>query len=351
MRVFISADIEGTTFTTLWDETELGHNLYAAAAKQMTAEVKAACEGAIAAGADYILVNDAHDHAVNLDVNELPECVEVIRGWSGSPMGMVDGVDNTFDAAMFIGYHSAAGRNGNPLSHTFTTKTTSVKLNGMVCSEFLLYSWACAMMGVPTVLLAGDKMLTEDSQGLHPKLKTVAVKDGFGAMIRCLHPKVACDKIRTAAEEGLKQDLSDAVAKVPEHFVFELSYKEHKTAVRMSSYPGCVLVDDRTVRFESDDFMEVLRRKGWRVQKANNDVLSGIRLTSDCLKTGKIVICEGCGDCLREMEEYVWDLSGGSKDRVRKEHDHAMDDMRYFVSTVLGEKQLGFTACVVERKK
>ena len=259
MRVFISADIEGTTFTTLWDETELGHNMYAAAAKQMTAEVKAACEGAIAAGADYILVNDAHDYAVNLDVNELPECVEVIRGWSGSPMGMVDGVDNTFDAAMFIGYHSAAGRNGNPLSHTFTTKTTSVKLNGMICSEFLLYSWACAMMGVPTVLLAGDKMLTEDSRGLHPKLKTVAVKDGFGAMIRCLHPKVACDKIRAAAEESLKQDLSDAVPQLPDHFVFELSYKEHKNAAKYAAYPGCVLVDDLTVRFETDDFMEVLR--------------------------------------------------------------------------------------------
>jgi D-amino peptidase len=259
MRVFISADIEGTTFTTLWDETELGHNMYPAAAKQMTAEVKAACEGAIAAGADYILVNDAHDYAVNLDVNELPECVEVIRGWSGSPMGMVDGVDNSFDAAMFIGYHSAAGRCGNPLSHTFTTKTTSVKLNGMVCSEFLLYSWACAQMGVPTVLLAGDKMLTEDSRGLHPKLKTVAVKDGFGAMIRCLHPKVACDKIRAAAEEGLKQDLTNAVPTLPEHFVFELSYKEHKNAVKYSNYPGCVLVDDLTVRFESDDFMEVLR--------------------------------------------------------------------------------------------
>lgn len=259
MRVFISADIEGTTFTTLWDETELGHSMYAAAAKQMTAEVKAACEGAIAAGADYILVNDAHDYAVNLDVNELPECVEVIRGWSGSPMGMVDGVDNTFDAAMFIGYHSAAGRNGNPLSHTFTTKTTSVKLNGMICSEFLLYSWACAMMGVPTVLLAGDKMLTEDSKGLHPKLKTVAVKDGFGAMIRCLHPKVACDKIRKAAEEGLKQDLTDAVPKLPDHFVFELSYKEHRNAAKYSAYPGCKLIDPLTVRFESDDFMEVLR--------------------------------------------------------------------------------------------
>ena len=97
-------------------------------------------------------------------------------------------------------------------------------------------------------------------------------------------------------------------------------------------------------------FLEVLRRKGWRVQKAENDVLSGIRLTSDCLKSGKIVICEGCADCLREMDEYVWDLSSGSKDKVRKEHDHAMDDMRYFAATVLGEKRGGFAACSVERK-
>lgn len=98
-------------------------------------------------------------------------------------------------------------------------------------------------------------------------------------------------------------------------------------------------------------FMEVLKRKGWRVQKARNDVLSGIRLTSDHLKSGRIVICENCADCIREMEEYVWDLSGGQKDRVRKEHDHAMDDMRYFVATVLGERQGGFAACTVERKR
>ena len=259
MRVFISADIEGTTFTTLWDETELGHNLYAAAAKQMTAEVKAACEGAIAAGADYILVNDAHDHAVNLDVRELPECVEVIRGWSGSPMGMVDGVDDSFDAAMFIGYHFAAGRCGNPLSHTETTLTTSVRLNGLVCSEFLLYSWACARMGVPTVLLAGDKMLTEDSRGLHPRLKTVAVKDGFGAMIRCLHPKVACDRIRQAAREALQQDLTGACPALPEHFVLEVSYKEHKNAVLYSAYPGCILTNDLSLRYETDDYTDLLR--------------------------------------------------------------------------------------------
>ena len=98
-------------------------------------------------------------------------------------------------------------------------------------------------------------------------------------------------------------------------------------------------------------FIEVLRRRGWQVRKADNDVISGIRLTSDCLKSGKIVICEGCNDCIREMDEYVWDLSSGSRDRVKKEHDHAMDDMRYFVSTVLAEKETCFTACAVERRR
>ena len=98
-------------------------------------------------------------------------------------------------------------------------------------------------------------------------------------------------------------------------------------------------------------FIEVLRRKNWRVQKAQNDVLSGIRLTSDALKSGRIVICEGCDDCIREMDEYVWDLSAGQQDRVKKEHDHAMDDMRYFVSTVLGKKEAGFAVCSVERKR
>jgi PBSX family phage terminase large subunit len=97
-------------------------------------------------------------------------------------------------------------------------------------------------------------------------------------------------------------------------------------------------------------FIETLRRRGWNVKKAENEVLSGIRLTADALKAGKLVICEGCNDLLREMDEYVWDLSSGAKDRVKKEHDHAMDEMRYFVSTVLREKTDSFAVCTVERR-
>jgi PBSX family phage terminase large subunit len=97
-------------------------------------------------------------------------------------------------------------------------------------------------------------------------------------------------------------------------------------------------------------FLEVLRRRGHRVKKASNDVLTGIRMTADALKSGKVVICEGCEDCLREMELYVWEARGIGADRVRKEHDHAMDDMRYFVATMLNPTQGGFAVCSVERK-
>ena len=98
-------------------------------------------------------------------------------------------------------------------------------------------------------------------------------------------------------------------------------------------------------------FIQLLRQKGWRVRKANNDVLSGIRATADALKSGRIKLCTSCRDCLREMEEYVWDLRGGQRDQVKKEHDHAMDDMRYFVSTVLQSGEAGFAVGTVTRRR
>ncbi len=97
-------------------------------------------------------------------------------------------------------------------------------------------------------------------------------------------------------------------------------------------------------------FAEVLRRRRWPVKPADNEVLSGIRRTRQALKEGKIVICQGCADLLREIEGYVWDLGNEAKDRVKKENDHAMDDMRYFVATVLKDRTPRLVACTVARK-
>ena len=139
---------------------------------------------------------------------------------------------------------------------------------------------------------------------------------------------------------------------------FYFSSRAAQRQMTDEEYAGALeeLVGDRKVTAVIVDpsaasFMEVLRRRGWPVQKADNDVLGGIRQTSDALKEGRIVICEGCCDCIREMDEYVWDLTSGARDRVKKEHDHAMDDMRYFVSTVLGRKEPGFVACSVSRRR
>ena len=99
-------------------------------------------------------------------------------------------------------------------------------------------------------------------------------------------------------------------------------------------------------------FIETLRRRGWRVRKADNEVLSGIRLTARLLKAGKIVICKGCGDAIREFSLYRWEEQGDGQDRVRKEHDHAMDEIRYFAATVAAkETNGGWFAGSVERRR
>ena len=85
-------------------------------------------------------------------------------------------------------------------------------------------------------------------------------------------------------------------------------------------------------------FIETLRRRGWRVKKAENEVLSGIRLTARLLKTGKLVICRGCQDAIREFGLYRWEEQGDGQDRVKKEHDHAMDEIRYFAATVAAKE-------------
>ena len=116
------------------------------------------------------------------------------------------------------------------------------------------------------------------------------------------------------------------------------------------------LAGDREIRAVVADpsaasFLEVLRREGWPVQKAKNEVLSGIRLTADALKTGQVVICTPCADAIREFGSYCWDLSDGDKDRVKKQFDHAMDEIRYFVATIVAGEAGGFWAGVVERTR
>ena len=97
-------------------------------------------------------------------------------------------------------------------------------------------------------------------------------------------------------------------------------------------------------------FIEAVRRAGFPVSRADNNVADGLRVTADLLKRGKIVICEGCENSLKEIAQYCWEDGGAGRDRPRKEKDHAMDEMRYFAMSIAGRGRGGAIALrAVER--
>ncbi len=259
MKFFISADIEGITGVTHWDETDLEKEGFASAREQMTAEVVAACEGALQAGATEIWVKDAHDSARNILFSRLPHEARLIRGWSSHPLMMMQELDETFQAAALIGYHSRAGSNTSPLAHTNTGALMSVTINGQQASEFLICAYAASMLKVPLVFVSGDKGLCDEVTGVNPAIGTVAVKQGVGNSTINIHPELATARIRQGVANALQGDLSKCHLPLPDHFMVEIQYKDHTKAYTNSFYPGAELKDPKTIRFENDQFFEVLR--------------------------------------------------------------------------------------------
>jgi D-amino peptidase len=257
-KLFISADIEGTAGIAHWDETEKSKADYGYFAKQMTREVKAACEGAINAGALEILVKDAHDSGRNIDPSQLPECASIYRGWARHPYCMMYGLDKTFDGVVFTGYHSPANMNTNPLSHTMDTRNNYVKINGEICSELMINSLTAAYLSVPVYCVSGDQGLCDWMKSVNPKIQTVPVSCGFGSGSKGLHPDVAVRRIRETVENAVKLPKEDCMFPMHSHFKVEINFKEHFFAQSGSFYPGARQKDVRTVEFEADDYWDVL---------------------------------------------------------------------------------------------
>ena len=135
MKVFISADIEGVACVVARDDGKLEGVEYERAREWMTGEVNAAIEGAMDAGATEVVVADSHGHMRNIMAEKLHEKALLVRG-SPRPGTMVEGLDETFSAAMFIGYHSQAGNPLGVLSHTYLGGTIyQVRINGLALGE------------------------------------------------------------------------------------------------------------------------------------------------------------------------------------------------------------------------
>jgi D-amino peptidase len=259
LKIYISADIEGITGVTHWDETSKNKGDYSQYADQMTAEVKAACDGANDFGEMEITIKDAHESGRNIDHSRLPINSRLIRGWDEGLYSMVQDLDESFDGLVFIGYHSGAGMAGSPLSHTMTPGILSVRINGQPVDEFTLHAYIAAYHKVPVVFLSGDGALCQQVKNMNPSIETVAVKEGRGNSTINIHPDRAIELIREGVKEGLGRNKSDQIVQLPKEFLVEVEYPRHIEARRNSFYPGASLIDSTTVGFETEDYIEVLR--------------------------------------------------------------------------------------------
>lgn len=259
-KVYVSADIEGIAGIASWDEADPRKPDYPEFRERMTDHVAAACEGAVAAGATDILVQDAHATGRNIRAERLPECARLARGWSGHPLMMVQELDESFDALALVGYHARAGSGGNPLAHTLSSsKIALISVGGRAVSEFLLHAWAGAMLGVPTVFVSGDEALCQEVGDVNAHIVTCPVLRGVGESTTSLHPAVARRRIREGMEMALRAPRDACRLELPERFELEVRYRDPKRAHAMSFYPGARLADEWTLRLETDAYFEVLR--------------------------------------------------------------------------------------------
>jgi D-amino peptidase len=259
MKIFITADIEGVNGATKWEETDQTNQYFLELREQMTAEVKAACEGALNAGASEIVVKDSHGWGCNILHKKLPREARLIRAWTGHPFSMMQGIDKSFDATLVVGYHSQAGNDGSPLAHTMTGNMASVKINGLLSSEFVMSAYTSGYVGVPVAFLAGDAALCAHAKAFIPGITTVAVKECEGNGTDNLHPDVAVELIRENVEKALKGDLAKCAVQMPKVFNVEMGYKRHQDAHTCGFYPGAKQTGPHTVEFSAADYFDVLR--------------------------------------------------------------------------------------------
>lgn len=259
MKIFISADMEGIAGATHWDEVEKHHPAYQEFREQMTAEVVAACEGALNAGATEIVVKDAHWSGRNIIAAKLPREARLIRGWTQDPYSMMAGLDQSFHAALMVGYHSRGGADTSPLAHTLTSRAASVTINDRGAAEFLINAYTAGLIGVPVVFLSGDAGICQDASEFLPAITTVAVLEGLGHATTSIHPALAVERIRSGVEAALKGDVAPCRVAMPPHFVAEVRYRIHQVARQVSFYPGARQIGSHTVQFEADDYFDILR--------------------------------------------------------------------------------------------
>lgn len=210
MKLFISADMEGTSgiVDLSYVVPENGRN-YERGRQLMTDDVNAVVEAALECGAEEIVVADSHHQMNNLLLEQLHPQAKLLAG-SPRDLSMMHGLDESFDAAIFTGYHTRQGVPG-VLSHTMSGVIKHIYINGRVVGEFGFNAIYAGMLGVPVIMVSGDDLVAEEARQLIPGIHTAVVKKAISRTAALCLPLAACRQILRQQTRAALETLAAAV--------------------------------------------------------------------------------------------------------------------------------------------
>ena len=259
-KVLISVDMEGVTGVVTSDQLGPSGFEYARFREFMTAEALAAVEAAKESGATEILVVDAHGNGQNLLIERFPQDVRIIRSWP-RPLMMVEGVDSTFSAVIFIGYHSSTTNPQGVRAHTISSANyAAVELNGVAMPEAGISAAIAGHFGVPVVMISGDDAAVGEAQKIIGPIEGAVVKRSLSFhSANTMTPAAGQALIREKVKAGLarRASLRPYVAQKPVRL--DLTYKNYTPAEIAAYLPGVTRVNAHTIRFTGRDMVEVSR--------------------------------------------------------------------------------------------
>lgn len=257
VKIFISVDMEGIGGIGTSAMTSTGGKDYDTGRKLMTNEVNAVVSAIFESGPATILVNDSHGDMQNLVLTQLDPRAEYIQS-NIKPLGMVQGLDATFDGVIFIGYHAMAGAENGFLAHTGSGNVKGLWLNGVEVGEGGLNAYFASALGVPVILASGDKKFSEEIKKLVPA-RTVVTKEAIGASAaKLIHPDVVIKELQTQTRAALK-DIKKAKPLTGEPIEFKIKVDVPTRADVAMSIPGMKRVDGYTVSFNAKNMEEAYK--------------------------------------------------------------------------------------------
>jgi D-amino peptidase len=257
-RVFISADMEGATGVATPKDVVRGEDGYERGTELLHGDVNAAVAGAVAGGADEVLVNDSHATMRNLDRERLDDRADLIRG-STKPRSMTQGLDPDHDVALFVGYHAKAGTPNAVLNHTFIGhELVELRVDGTPAGEMGWNARMAGALGVPVGLVTGDDRTTAEAGEEVPDAETVAVKTGVDRFTaRCRPPGRTTAEIREAAERAVGRALEgdlDPADPGDGEVTLEVDWSATNHAARAAALPSVERRGGRTTAVAGDGY-------------------------------------------------------------------------------------------------